>query len=428
MTGAVAFGPTITQSGITPPPVYTPAITCGVYDRSGTLLKALPNSYNRHWQDQLNVEGTGSAVVQIFDPTTELIVSCDIPWRSILIFSIDTIPRYASIIEHMVEKLVAQGEEVDETLELSGRGTLALFEEAVCYPENGLSRQPFTDTRLFSYASIDFDDSMWASAVQVKLQSDPTSGLPWDGAPQDWPDHNAYWIWDRAVTSATPWPTGNVYFRKQITIPSGGDVVRFFITADDGFELYVDGGLLQSDTEAYLWGVTRQVDLFLDSGTHLVAIKGTNLSRASSSTNYAGIICSMYVANGDGSLGGLIAHTDSSWKMLAYPPNPPGYTVGQILRILTEEAQARGTLSGISLSFNDTNDSNGVPWATLAEVPIQVGDDMLTTIKQLASAYCDVAMGIGTPVLFAYNTRGSSVSTTFSRGVNLGDWTQDGAV
>ncbi len=418
-SSAVVVGPSIVQTGVIPPPAYTPRLTADVVNRAGALVVALPNSFKRTWQDVLDDVGSHGCEVQADDAAVP-----SVPYRSIIRYSLDGVARFAGLIESKHTKAVDPGEEANETVEFKGRGTLAIWEEAVTYPEQGLGSLPFSDTRLFSYASTKFDSSGWGSSFVVKQQSNPAT--PYPNAPSGWPDPTAYWIW--AVPFASPQPVGDCYFRKTFTI-AAETTVRVFCTADDGIELYIDGALVLSETKAYLWGTTKQSDIFLSAGTHTVAVKGTNIARpASPSTNIAAILVSLMAINADGTLGSVIVNTDSTWQSVGYPTVVPGFTPGQILRILMQEAQARGTLTGVSLGFTDTNDSAGQPWPIIGEVSVAVGLDYLSVIRQLTDTYIDVRMDVGLPVLRAYDSLGSASGASLVPGTNLTSLDHTGTV
>ena len=67
-----------------------------------------------------------------------------------------------------------------------------------------------------------------------------------------------------------------------------------------------------------------------------------------------------------------VIRTDESWRVLAYPDEPPGLNPGVTLRALVEEGAARGVqiCNWITFGFTDTHDSKNVPWDTDVFLPV----------------------------------------------------------
>lgn len=275
-------------------------------------------------------------------------------------------------------------------ISVKGRGALCCLEDAPLYPELGLGRVS-PDTRYFNFASLDYDATAWGNAVQLKQQSDPAD--PWGGAPKQWPDPNAWWIGptDGDIPPVDP---GDVYFRGTFTVASGqGGEYRFFLTADDGFELYIDGDKAIAEQGVGLWGSTRYYDKLMDEGSHLIAAKAINFDRPVAATNVFGFICSVYKLNGGGqTLGALVSGTSAGTQMLAFPAAAPGMTPGHILQIgFTEAFAVYFYLDPVNYDFDETNDSNLDPWPNEIDLSFPVGTSMLEMGRKLiAEKACDL--------------------------------------
>lgn len=319
---------------------------------------------------------------------------------------------------------IAQGEEAAEDLALSGPGLLATLRDAIVFPHEQTGRLA-RDTRFFNFASPDYpDEASWAAAVELYQQGDPATSLPGVTVPQDWPDPDAWWIWgtNYDLSDPTPQAIGDCYFRTSIVLADEGDYA-FFITADDGYELWVDGVLLAAQTEAFIWRQTYRIDQFLDAGTHTIAIKGTNMDRpASPTTNHAGVLFAMYSTTAGGELGVLQLHSDDTWACLAYPASPPGFTPGEIMVILLQEAFDRGALQVWSWSFSGSLDSNGDAWAGEVDVSFRFSDKVLDALNKLAETWVDFAADPDTIELdmVVKGALGSSLAINLDRGVDFG--------
>jgi hypothetical protein len=229
------------------------------------------------------------------------------------------------------------------------------------------------------------------------------------------------WIWAQAeVVGPPPQPVGDCLFRQTFTLPAQASL-RLYISADDGFEPYFDGVRYAGDTRAYLWGEdVKYVDLGLvAAGTHTLAVQGTNIARDLASTNIAAVMFAVVEMTGGGATVGTIrAQSDENTLCLAYPDPFPGMTPGQILRVAVEEAQARGALTGVTLDFTDTLDSDGNAW-TEVDISTPVPQTSVAALARMLPI--DIDMGPDDLTLHAWASRGSDLSATvtLARAVNL---------
>lgn len=351
------------------------------------VVCSLTTDSDRNFEIVAGDAGAGDLVLHMDEAETGCL-DCN----KIVALSLDGEPIGAFTVESAAFAAVPRdGTVAGRTVRVSGRSTLALLERAIVYPELG-ARRMSPATRLMNWTSAAYTVSPpWTAAVRIKRQGDVTG--QWDGAPMDWPDPDAYWIWAQPQGSGTPpQPVGTCYFRTTFFLPRQTPVT-VFVTADDGYELYLDATLVAQETRAFMWAETRTVNLLLDAGVHTIAIAGINIFRDSQSTNVAGVICTVVErTEGGQSFGDVIVHTDETWSALAYPPEAPGMNPGQVMRVLLAEAQARGTLTGVTPLFGDRYDSLGNPWAITTNLELQVGTSLLQVARMLAELGVEVEM------------------------------------
>lgn len=398
----------------------TRAITVDVVATNGTtVVDTLESDRNREWLDDLSAEGSFSFEIKRGHADEALLTD-----GRYVRFSVGGTARWQGIIEQQEPVEADPGaRESGRVARVSGRGSLAVLERARVYPELGLGRVS-PDTRYMNFASLDFDDTAWGNAVELKAQNDTDKTKPWYGAPKGWKDRAAKWVGPTGGMTPPVTP-GDIYLRGSFTIGTGeGGEYRFMLSADDEFELYVDGNKVSAQKGVGLWGVTHTADLLLDEGTHLAAVKVTNLDRPVSATNVFGFIMSVYKLLGGGdTLGAVVSRSSTGTKMLAYPAAAPGMTVGQILDIFLTEAQARGTLAGLTWDFDAADDSDGTPWPAEIDVSFPVGTSLLEVVKHLVEEHaCDVSMAPDSLTLHAHVSKGSDLSATVEAeyGVNIG--------
>ena len=59
-------------------------------------------------------------------------------------------------------------------------------------------------------------------------------------------------------------------------------------------------------------------------------------------------------------------------------------SVGEILKTLVDEAQARGCFSNLDLSFDETNDTTGTAWGEWLTMSLSIGTSLLEVVHQFA--------------------------------------------
>lgn len=118
--------------------------------------------------------------------------------------------------------------------------------------------------------------------------------------------------------------------------------------------------------------------------------------------NPGGLIIAIYEQDDEPT--GFITHTNHVWKVAAYPAEPPGMTVGEVIRRVKAEASRRGNdlADLLTLKFTDTVDSAGKTWPVVADIASKVGTDYLTFLLELTTKYADLWMAPGTLDLYAW--------------------------
>jgi hypothetical protein len=424
--------------------VTGPALTARLVRRSdlAAVVATLALSHTRHWQDQLNEPGSGALTLQADDPAHGLVVDGDI-----VQFLLDGTVVFGFIVRSRDHTATDPAEAVGQASALSGPGLLAVLDEAVVYPSPGVDSQPVQETRVFSWPAYDYDDAGWGTAAELATvlsgargPSMPTGPLLDTGSysywadtsvdADNWPDPGAWFIWSTTGPGGAPisnpleWaPAGDVYFRRAFTVPDNVIALQYHALFDAEGQVYLDG-VAMADGD---YGGEPNVNVFSGSiavspGQHVFAARLTNDIDPESDErhNPGGFALTAYAADAAGKAigAGPVVHTDSSWKMLAYPDSPPGMTPGEALLKVIDEAQARtGGLPGLVTAFTGTVDSDGVPWPVVADIATQVGNDTLAFARELAATYLDVWMDPATMTLHAWvlDGRGDTRPVTLHR-------------
>lgn len=311
------------------------------------------------------------------------------------------------IIQTKKTVIVGAGEEADEMWEVSGEGQRSASRDAAVYPALGL-KATSADTRYFNFATEQgawYKPAEWSNAVGVLGYLWPNSW--WGTAPAEWPDaRTADWIWDRAVPYAMP--QGYVYFRKEFTVATTGAHSLFF-AVDDAAEVYVDGELLHTTAE-HAWQETTRIDLDLEAGPHVLGIKAYNWKNDAP----GGLIVAFFKV-GDPlvpSSAQLMFTSDATWKIRPYPTVEPGWSIGDVLLTLLNEAKARGVrfAQNWTPNFTGSVDSGGNSWGDPIPFSFTVGATYEDVIEAIEEMGCDIYVDPDTLQVYAWKKRGSDKS------------------
>jgi len=309
------------------------------------------------------------------------------------------------IIQTKKTVIVGEGEEADESWEISGEGQRSASRDAAVYPALGL-KATSADTRYFNFATEQgswYKPSEWANATTNWTIRN--KGNPWGTAPAEWPDAPlAYWIWDRWPA---PMPQGYVYFRKEFTVATAASH-SLFIAVDDRAEIYVDGELLLTTAEKG-WQTTNRIDMELEAGPHVIGVKAYNIASGAAS------MVASFFKFGDPlvpSSAQLLFVSNNTWKVRGYPAVEPGWTIGDILLTLLNEAKARGVrfANNWTPTFTALNDSAGQPWGEPIQFSLSVGATYEDAISALEEMGCDIFVDPDTLAVSAWKKRGSDKS------------------
>jgi len=160
--------------------------------------------------------------------------------------------------------------------------------------------------RLWAWAS-------WLAGVACLFSSALAAAPPAkaaEGKTAPLPDYTkASWIWD--AKSALGEGTENVFFRKPIELPARPKSATILVTADNAYDLYVNGSLVGSDGgfDAVFWSSLEKYDLapLLVAGKNVIAMRGNNMGGP------AGLIAAARIELPDGSVREIV--TDATWKV-----------------------------------------------------------------------------------------------------------------
>lgn len=372
-----------------------PGLTVEGWDATNsTLLTTFGDSFARQFQDGLSDTGSGQISLLSTDATLD-------DGAKVVRFKVADTYAFAMRLERQRLRTIAGGEESDQVVELTGRGIVAEWEDAVVYPYGGLSQRPISDSRAFTWASPELSTDGWPAAVvevgsvAVQDQLDPPLHAPWF-PPLGWPanDLAPSWIWSRSQ-NLTQMPAGSSLFRSTFTAASAGRVSIFY-TADSRCRVWLDGVLLsdwtsQPNERSFIYAYRSTP--YVSAGTHTIAIEADSQAWVETLPGVIRglVLCAVYTGGVGGTFNSStrLLKSDATWKCLDYPTVYPAPTPGKILSTLLSEAQARGVLTGWSLGCTDTVDSAGQPWPVDAAYILRVGDTYLSVLKALADVSID---------------------------------------
>lgn len=382
-------------------------ISLAIFDRDNpntAPIASLTESSDRTWHDPLGDAGGGSFTLPLGSGGISACVE-----GNIVRGYIDGQVRSAWRIMKTRKVLASDEEDAGRVLEVSGPGVNAILEDAAVYSR--FATKISADDRRFDFTDLDYPDADWVIPAIVEPHPFP------DG----WLDYGASWFWAPGYSS--PFPRGEIYWRRRLFLLPNADTpsdrYAIVVSADDGFEVWIDGSQVLAETTPYMWAVPRTVDVTLEFGIeHMVAIKGINVQAGG--TDVAGVIFSLIPyqdgganlrpqAPGDPAAGlrGIMRSNQNEWLCVGYPAQPPGMTPGRILVTLLVEAQARGALSELTWDFDESVDSAGAPWPTTIDFVCPVGATYLEVAAKLhEETGCELVVDPANLVVHLYASYG----------------------
>lgn len=325
------------------------------------------------------------------------------------------------------QKSISPEEEAGQFRVVRGGGALATLADAPIGPhDDALLLRSSGEIRWYNFASPSYPrwlSAPWIPAYELYLYGDPAG---YGDAPDDFHDHTAFWTWSEpAGTFGVDNPLqsiGTSYFRTEIHLADDEDSVHE-IASDDYGELWVDGVLVWQRSEAFLWRRADRIELHMKAGWHTIAVKVENIPRASSATNGAGFIYSLWSTINGGELDTVLLHSDSTWQALHVPAAPPGFTPGEISIDLFDHVQGADFAMAWTWSHTEALDANGDPWAKEIEIGFRYGETMLDAHRKMAESAVDLDVDYDEIRLELYNKGGldHGAAVAFAAAVDLLD-------
>lgn len=471
---------------VPPPDVGHRLVSARLLDKTGAVVPGSPlaNGFDISFYDELNGPGRGQISLSLSEAgSSELVpgryVDCLIDGTSRFTFKIEGNPEY---------KIIERGEEHDQIVTVSGRGWACVLDEAIIYPEYGRNFALETTWRIFSFASPSYPRApTWNDSYPYAEYLEGVSTVYCYGHAQVAPDGLSY-----PAPIGFPWPTnsynlvngvktdnyvdtfwlrpdpadmpnwndpGFYFFRGQFTLTADLTPVLFTVTGDNFFTFFLEGvpilGEKINTGDHFMWQGWKQQPIFLPAGTYTVAaavynISWTQLGSPGPVTLYP---CA---AEGydpptptDGNPGGLLAAifvdgdaltppvyiltTDETWTSAYDPITWPGWTPGEIVQQLLDEAAARGAITTYSSNtFFAAVDTDGDPWRPamtgvdrpdIPTFPVSVGSTVMAALGQLHdTGYANWHVTPGVLTLDMWRGRlpvAPTASAVFTEGVNI---------
>lgn len=375
----------------------------------------LPDSFGRRFQEPVDDAGSGALSLWNTDPALG-----DIEMGDIVQVKLYGSVVGAWIIENRRRTIIDTGEESAEVTVLSGGGVDLVLERGRVWPTGGVRRRPIEIDRLWNWTSPAFNHDGWIAGVELCSVDEARNGewpyLPMAGG---FPEGSgAQMVWAPGTTSQIA-PEGDVYLWDEVTTGSGR--IMLYLLIDNHGEVYFDGQLVATIRPDDGFTQVTTVPLDVSAGEHYLAIWGHNFEDDGPPGGNPGAIAyAVYDTNQANSpQGSPLLVSSSGARIVPYPDEPPGMTLGEIGRLSLSEPQGRSgvALAGIGRSFTDDTDSEGRPWDARADIGTKVGTGVHTFWRELSGAYIDFRLRPGQPIVdyWHHKARGHGVSATLYR-------------
>lgn len=294
---------------------------------------------------------------------------------------------HAFLLGEREATIIGSGEKAEEGYSLVGQGLKSWFDDAEVYPYGGIKPES-AKNRFFNFATERgawYNTSSWVAPIN----NGTLFTGPWKTYPAKWPDaaKHAKWIWGAAYSSPASYVP--CYFRWEITLAAAGQYA-IYVSADDEFILWVDGAkTAESNPSTSSWYEASRIEVTLSAGPHVLAYRAKNRN----APGYFGpaALASALFKVGFEEQETLIGVSDTSaaWKVLPFPSTVPGWSVGEVLIKLLDEAEARGIRfpTYLNPTFTATHDSYGVAWTDRIEWSFSVGESYASVLQKIEELY-----------------------------------------
>lgn len=246
------------------------------------------------------------------------------------------------------------------------------------------------DKRLFGWQDRDYDHSWWVEPFRGDLMYGEGADVV---RPEAW--FSGYTRWYRFNASVPA--GGTILWRRNFTL-SAPKILVPRMSAKGGLRAWVDGvpiGETVMPPGGDARGDTYRWPLKLEAGAHTISAEIVGSETEAPEFAYE-VYAVDDAATGRCTASNLLFQSDDSdackvaWVAGG---DRPGLTAGGIIRMLVDEAKARGLLAGLSMSFTKETDSNGNPWPVMRqEFIVDIGRTLPEVLAQLAASECDVWM------------------------------------
>lgn len=462
---------------------YPRTVSAQLLDYDGSVVTGTPLAlaFNVSFYDEEDGPGRGQVSISL-----SVVGSAELlPGRYVNCL-VEGIPRFTFKIEGNPQyNEIERGEEHDQIVTVQGRGWGCSFDEAPTFPEYSLKYQFDTTSRLFSFASVLFPNAgAWVAAVEQHEYLEGVATAACYGHQQTAPDGLAYpapigfpWSTDPAnLVFGTP--TANwepVYwirtgdqpdyvspgywcFRRTLVLADFTQVV-FATTGDNYFTLFLQGVPILGETitnaDHWMWLGFKTHKMWLAAGTYTVAAVVYNIpfdelgatsppvqpacpaegfAGGARYENSGGLLTVLFEDDDDPTTPPVhILSSDDSWNSHYDATSWPGWTPGQIIQQLIDEAIAHSCITIYnSNTFDATDDSNSDPWlpfdstvtrGDIATFELTVGDSLMQALDQMVKeGYIHWHVRPGTLILDVYRGRvpiTPASSATLAWAVNL---------
>jgi hypothetical protein len=368
-----------------------------------SVISTLPLSFDRSFIEEVNETGSGQLALSNTDSANINEIDLD----KIINYYVYNTLAFSVFVESKNKISNSDQEEYGQITTYSGRGHLSIFENAVLYPSRGTEVSPIEFDRTFNWSTPTpvYDDSGWGYAKQICTVA--AAMFIWPVLPfaEGWHDVNAGVIWANGATTLLA-PGGDVYFRKDFELAQSG---FYYLEAacDNRGIIYLDG---QKVIEMGSFQAQDDYSVFITAGEHTIAVIGTNYwggtprVQGGPGQGPAGFALALYNTDSFGEPTNTLLRSDSTWKISAYPEDPPGMYVGEVIHTIVDEAVERDVylFDEINLKFGPRLDSAGRQWPETLDIASKVGTSYLVFLIEQTSAYIDLWMKPGTLDLYAW--------------------------
>lgn len=337
----------------------------------------LPRHRNAMMMDELNGDGAGSFEIRVDDALLE-----EYPNLLKGEYVARMIHPGGGVVWFIMNRpqIVVVDEEDNRWHKVAGPSMLSWWDHAIVFPESPTSQyssQPlpkrhFNFGNRYSTTPRFLYETDWDKTTPFNTSMSAATSGEWQyQKPEGWPSNmsSVAWVWDRNTNTSPAPGDGRILFMRGTFTTSAAHIRLFAAAQADTAVFYIDGIPIMTINDTEGEETTQTADVWLNSGTHIFAIKAQEYTTGWSKYGVRAALAKITIStnNTTGDTTEVITplfYPHNSWpgdsdawwlEIVSATGREPNWSAVDMFSKLHEEAKTRG-VDYLKFMFMDTTD------------------------------------------------------------------------